>query len=137
MPDPPAKGDGSLIRATITRYESRFRVQPPTQVTSQSSKREPIVTGVQRWRNLVSSRIVRTVMGQHIDHSGERPSQVENRRRCSTYNDPECSSRTPPIQPWKLQTARMSVSRWSTVPSAAAVWPNSSANWYATSAATI
>ena len=41
MPDPPAKGDGSLIRATITRYESRWRVQPPTQVTSQSPKREP------------------------------------------------------------------------------------------------
>src|SRR5712692_7496408 len=42
-------------RTTITRYESRSLVQPPSQHTSQSSKREPIVTGVRRRRNLVSN----------------------------------------------------------------------------------
>ena len=54
-------GTGSSIRATITRYESRWRVQPPSQVTSQSPKREPNVTGVRSRRNLVSSGIVLTV----------------------------------------------------------------------------
>src|ERR1700722_15295544 len=42
-------------RTTITRYERQSQVQPPSQVTSHSPKRDPIVTGVRRPRNLVSS----------------------------------------------------------------------------------
>jgi len=76
VPDPPAKGGGSLIRTTMTRYESRWRVQPPTQVTSQSPKREPSVTGIRRRRNLVSSRIVLTVPVNTSITLGGTPSQV-------------------------------------------------------------
>ena len=44
-------------RTTMTRKESRWRVQPPSQQTVQSSKREPRVTGVRRRRYLVSRGI--------------------------------------------------------------------------------
>jgi hypothetical protein len=40
-----ALAEPRLIFTTITRYDSRSRVQPPSQVTSQSPKRGPIVTG--------------------------------------------------------------------------------------------
>jgi hypothetical protein len=67
-----------LVRTTITRYASRSLVQPPNQLTRQSPNREPIVTGVRRRRNLVSSCMELTTSGQHIHPSEGPDSQVEN-----------------------------------------------------------
>jgi len=53
-------------------------VHPPSHVTCQSPNHEPIVTGVRRRRNLVSGCMALTVAGQHIHHSSEGDSQVEN-----------------------------------------------------------
>jgi len=53
-------------RTTITRKQSRFRVQPPSHLTSQSPKREPIVTGVRRRRNFVSSGMLITAVHTFI-----------------------------------------------------------------------
>ncbi len=58
-------------------YDSRSRVQPPSHVTTQPPKREPIVTGVRRRRNLVSGCMALTVAGHHMHCSSEEPSQVE------------------------------------------------------------
>jgi hypothetical protein len=55
-----------LIRATITMKASQCLVQPPSQVTRQSPKYDPTVTGVRRRRNLVSSSICVDRIGQHI-----------------------------------------------------------------------
>src|SRR5712691_2381097 len=59
---PCVAADQRLIFTTITRKDSRSRVQPPSQHTSQSPKREPSVTGVRRRRYFVSSRIALTVI---------------------------------------------------------------------------
>ena len=49
------------MRATMTRYESLPRVHPPSQVTRQSPKYDPSVTGVFKRRNLVSICMCRAV----------------------------------------------------------------------------
>jgi hypothetical protein len=69
-------------RATMTKQESRCRVHPPSHVTFQSPKREPIVTGVRSWRNLVSSSMAVTdLRGQRIHGSGVGCSRAGPRGR--------------------------------------------------------
>src|SRR5258708_17476471 len=53
-------------------YDSRSRVQPPSHVTCQSPKREPIVT---IWFPVACAL---TTAGQHIHGSAEGASQVKN-----------------------------------------------------------
>ena len=76
-------------RTAITRYESRSRVQPPSHVTSQSSKREPIVARVRRRRNLVSSSMaVDRCCGQQSHGSG-RTAKSSRTRKVSAVADSE------------------------------------------------
>src|SRR5580700_10009725 len=63
----------------MTTKANRRLLQPPTQQTSQSSNREPNVTGIWRHRNLVCSFI--NVGGHHIHHCLCLHSQVALRTR--------------------------------------------------------
>jgi hypothetical protein len=62
----------------MTRQDSRPRVQPPNHVTRHSPKWEPMVTGVRRRRNLVSSCMVVTTSGQHSHRSARGQSSLES-----------------------------------------------------------
>ena len=94
-----------LGRTTITRYDSRCLVQPPSQHTSHSPKREPIVTGVRRRRNLVSSCMDLSRLGPHIHPSPRVHSQVLEGMgdRSSIWNRLSDAMRTIPL----LITVRM------------------------------
>ena len=74
-------GNSCQTGTTITKYQSQCLVQPPTQHTSHSPKREPSVAGVGRRRNFVSRRMnVDRVEGQHIHGSHEWRRQVASKR---------------------------------------------------------